>query len=383
MGQANPGSGEPWARRTRGQTNHGSGKPWVRRTLGQANPGSGEPWVRRTLGQTNPGPNEPWVTQTLGQANPGPGEPWVRRNMGQANPGSCEPWARRTLGQTNPGSGGSWIRGVLGQAIPGSGEPWINHCRTDTARISANLPEISNNKPSSHEKRQHRLVATVNQVNKCSDLRSTTTSPTMGVDLQRKPRMVPPMVRKKLVVVGDGECGKTCLLLVYCRDEFPEHYVPTIFENYIAELELDGHFVELALWDTAGQEDYDRLRPLSYPDTDVLLLCFAVDNPDSFQNVTDKWVPELNHFCPRVPVVLVCTKVDLRDNKKVCSHLAEQQLKPVSRLQGRDLARKINAHAYMECSARTQQGVQEVFELATRVSAAKKSLSKRASCRLL
>ncbi|KAK2171779.1 hypothetical protein NP493_1027g00006 [Ridgeia piscesae] len=203
----------------------------------------------------------------------------------------------------------------------------------------------------------------------------------MGV--QRKPLMVPPMVRKKLVVVGDGECGKTCLLLVYSRNEFPENYVPTIFENYIAELRMDGHLVELALWDTAGQEDYDRLRPLSYPDTDVLLLCFAIDNPDSFQNVTDKWVPELNHFCRKVPVVLVGTKTDLRYNKKVCSHLAEQHMKPVSRQQGRDLARKINAHAYIECSAKTQEGVREVFNLATRAAVAKKALSKRTSCRLL
>ena len=67
-------------------------------------------------------------------------------------------------------------------------------------------------------------------------------------------------VRRKLVIVGDGECGKTCLLIVFSQDEFPDVYVPTVFETYVADIEVGGVQVELALWDTAGQEDYDRLR---------------------------------------------------------------------------------------------------------------------------
>ena len=65
-------------------------------------------------------------------------------------------------------------------------------------------------------------------------------------------------------------------------------YVPTVFENYVADVEVDGKHVELALWDTAGQEDYDRLRPLSYPDSHVILICFAIDSPDSLENVQEK-----------------------------------------------------------------------------------------------
>src|ERR1700744_450204 len=65
-------------------------------------------------------------------------------------------------------------------------------------------------------------------------------------------------------------------------------YVPTVFENYVADVEVDGKHVELALWDTAGEEDYDRLRPLSYPDSHVILICFAIDSPDSLDNVQEK-----------------------------------------------------------------------------------------------
>ena len=141
-------------------------------------------------------------------------------------------------------------------------------------------------------------------------------------------------IRKKLVIVGDGACGKTCLLIVFSKDQFPEVYVPTVFENYVADIEVDGKQVskkfvkpqcqiwkqcdltekifpvkvELALWDTAGQEDYDRLRPLSYPDTDVILMCFSIDSPDSLDNIPEKWTPEVKHFCPNVPIILVGNK---------------------------------------------------------------------------
>ena len=69
---------------------------------------------------------------------------------------------------------------------------------------------------------------------------------------------------------------------------FPSEYIPTVFENYVADVEIDGKHIELTLWDTAGQEEYDRLRPLSYPDTQVILICFSIDSADSLINVEEK-----------------------------------------------------------------------------------------------
>lgn len=170
------------------------------------------------------------------------------------------------------------------------------------------------------------------------------------------------VVNKKLVVVGDGGCGKTCLLLVYAHGRFPEEYVPTVFENYVPVVDFRGRKVEFALWDTAGQEEYDRLRPLSYPETDVILICFAIDYPTSLMNVKDKWLPEILHFCEGVPYLLVGLKTDLRSDPVSLSLLAAQGVQPVTRAQGEAFAAEIGAKRYVECSAKTGACVQEVFE---------------------
>ncbi|KAK6462461.1 GTP-binding protein, rho subfamily [Scheffersomyces coipomensis] len=175
----------------------------------------------------------------------------------------------------------------------------------------------------------------------------------------------PAEVRRKLVIVGDGACGKTCLLIVFSKGTFPEVYVPTVFENYVADVEVDGKKVELALWDTAGQEDYDRLRPLSYPDSNVILICFSVDSPDSLDNVLEKWIAEVLHFCQGVPIILVGCKADLRNDPQTINKLRENQQEPVTHAEGEIVSQKIGASNYLECSARTGQGVKEVFEAAT------------------
>ncbi|XP_030302428.1 rho-related GTP-binding protein RhoQ isoform X3 [Calypte anna] len=137
-------------------------------------------------------------------------------------------------------------------------------------------------------------------------------------------------VMLKCVVVGDGAVGKTCLLMSYANDAFPEEYVPTVFDHYAVSVTVGGKQYLLGLYDTAGQEDYDRLRPLSYPMTDVFLICFSV--------------------------------IDLRDDPKTLARLNDMKEKPISVEQGQKLAKEIGAYCYVECSALTQKGLKTVFD---------------------
>eukprot|EP01101_Sappina_pedata_P012968 TRINITY_DN92_c0_g1_i3.p1 TRINITY_DN92_c0_g1~~TRINITY_DN92_c0_g1_i3.p1 ORF type:complete len:208 (-),score=78.17 TRINITY_DN92_c0_g1_i3:63-635(-) len=174
----------------------------------------------------------------------------------------------------------------------------------------------------------------------------------------------------KCVVVGDGAIGKTCMLVSYTTNAFPAEYIPTVFDNYSANVMVDNKPFNLGLWDTAGQEDYDRLRPLSYPQTDVFLVAFSVVSPASFENARSKWVPEIQHHCPNTALVLVGTKTDMRDDQVAISRLAEKKLCPISAEQGHKMATEIKAVKYLECSAVTQKGLKEVFDEAIRAAVA-------------
>ncbi len=178
-------------------------------------------------------------------------------------------------------------------------------------------------------------------------------------------------------------------MISYTTNKFPSEYVPTVFDNYVStptlvsdrRLDLvcdrrspanpvrgpatpqavtvmigDDPYT-LGLFDTAGQEDYDRLRPLSYPQTDVFLVCFSVTSPASFENVKEKWFPEVHHHCPGVPCLIVGTQVDLRDDNAVLEKLGRQKQRPVAPEAGERLARELGAVKYVECSALTQKGV--------------------------
>ena len=171
----------------------------------------------------------------------------------------------------------------------------------------------------------------------------------------------------KLVVVGDGAVGKTCLLYVYNKGEFPEEYVPTVFENAAKSTTFKGKPVTLRLFDTAGQEEYDRLRPLSYPQTDCFLLCYSIVAPSSLDNCKQKWYPEISHHCPEARTILVGLKKDLRNDTDTLAKLAEKRLHPVTPEEAQKLCKELGCVKHLECSARTREGLSQLFKEAIQV----------------
>ncbi|EER24373.1 Rho GTPase [Coccidioides posadasii str. Silveira] len=178
------------------------------------------------------------------------------------------------------------------------------------------------------------------------------------------------VVQRKLVLLGDGACGKTSLLNVFTRGFFPTVYEPTVFENYVHDIFVDGIQLELSLWDTAGQEEFDRLRALSYDDTHVIMLCFSVDSPNSLENVQSKWISEIAENCPGAKIVLVALKCDLREelNEKDNTEDTPEPRNVVTYAQGLEVAKRIGALRYLECSAMRNRGVNEAFTEASRVA---------------
>ena len=168
----------------------------------------------------------------------------------------------------------------------------------------------------------------------------------------------------KCVVVGDGAVGKTSILWSYTQNKFPEEYEPTVFDNYSCNVYADGKVVNLGLWDTAGQEDFDRLRPLSYPETDVFIVCFSLANANSFENARSKWVPEARRYCPNAKIVLCGCKSDLADDPKAQAALAAKGHRVVTDAEALSVASSLRLQAYQRCSALTQSNLKQVFDAA-------------------
>eukprot|EP00026_Physarum_polycephalum_P015119 Phypoly_transcript_15735.p1 GENE.Phypoly_transcript_15735~~Phypoly_transcript_15735.p1 ORF type:complete len:198 (+),score=35.83 Phypoly_transcript_15735:294-887(+) len=185
------------------------------------------------------------------------------------------------------------------------------------------------------------------------------------------------MTAIKLVVIGDGGVGKTSLLITFTTNSFPVDYIPTVFDNYAANFLIDGRTVNLGLWDTGGREESDRLRPLSYPQTDVFLVCFSLTSRPSLKNVSAKLVPEIKHHCHGVPFIVVGTKEDLREDPEVIEQLRAKGEKPITQKEGQELSNYVGASCYIEVSSKFQKNLKFLFDSAARLALLPSASSKK------
>ena len=166
----------------------------------------------------------------------------------------------------------------------------------------------------------------------------------------------------KIVLVGDSGVGKTTLIFANLHNKFVSGVYPLWDIQSIFARAPDGKPYFYELWDTISHEDYDCLRPLQYPNADFFLVCFSTVDPKSLENVSEKWIPEISRHCPGTPFFLVGTQIDLKEDRATMDRLASKNQALISSAMGREIAKKVGAAKYLECSSLTMEGVRNVVD---------------------
>ena len=167
------------------------------------------------------------------------------------------------------------------------------------------------------------------------------------------------MTKIKCVVVGQPGVGKTTLITRYISNSFPDQ-VPNVTGTSSKDLTVDDKSVTLELWDTDCSEEQDRNRPKSYPGTDVFLICYSITSRSSFDDVTNRWVPEVKHHVAKAPMLIVGLRTDLRNDPETLNKIGSA----IPTEEGDNLAKQLGAKEYLECSAKTGDGIIVVFDTA-------------------
>ncbi|XP_011446036.1 cdc42 homolog [Magallana gigas] len=162
----------------------------------------------------------------------------------------------------------------------------------------------------------------------------------------------------KCVLVGDMNVGKSSLAARISSRTFKTDYSPTLFDNYAATVSVHGIPYHLNLFDTAGKEDFSKVRVMSYINSDVFLVCFSIDDVKSLVHVQESWVPELRQHVPNTPFILVGTKLDVRFQQPDIQVLDSSAVSPK---QGKEVASTVGAYSYVEVSSLSADGVDDLI----------------------
>ena len=176
------------------------------------------------------------------------------------------------------------------------------------------------------------------------------------------------------MLIGDDAAKKSEIISNYVLEKNVEVFVQIVFKNYHLSVEVDGKPVKLIISNIVEEDGFDKMRPLFYGDADAFLVCFSIASFASFSNISDKWIPEIRHHCPKTPLILAGTECNLRNDEKTISDLKKTGKIPVEYEAGSQLAKEINASMYLECSAVTNEGVKELFEELIRIALTNKNL---------
>ena len=138
------------------------------------------------------------------------------------------------------------------------------------------------------------------------------------------------------------------------------------------------------VWDTAGQEEYDRLRPLSYPNTDCVVLVCSIDNPTSLDNIKNKWIKEIRHYCKGVPIVLCANKSDLYHDERIRQELGNKGLTPINAYELQNAKKELEAKIMIMTSAKQGTNVTKMFGLAAGLAEKHQNAgSRKSSCQII
>ncbi|KEF52245.1 rho family, other [Exophiala aquamarina CBS 119918] len=165
-----------------------------------------------------------------------------------------------------------------------------------------------------------------------------------------------------LLIIGDVGCGKTSLISTFSLGYLPAHPVPNVFNKHAIDCWVDGQSVKLALHDTAGQEYCGMIGPLTYAQTDVMVIAFSIESPESFFNARQKWIREAQEHCPGTPITIVGLKKDLRQEKFMEHQMCKRRVRFIDAEEAAEIAKQCGAVQYYECSSLAGEAVDEVLK---------------------